>query len=143
MKSTQAKLERVVEILSAIMTEMEERAFQDERFSELSMRQVLYLNTIIRLEHPTFSDLAKELNVSKPSVTANVSSLIRKGYVQKVRDDEDLRTYHIILTQKGIDFDELHQNVHKLLAQQISSHLDQDETSQLTNLLYKIVENWK
>ena len=143
MTSTQPKLEKVVEILSAIMTEMEERAFQDERFSELSMRQVLYLNTIIRLEHPTFSDLAKELNVSKPSVTANVSSLIRKGYVQKVRDDEDLRSYHIILTQKGIDFDELHQNVHKLLAQQISSHLDQDETIQLTNLLDKIVQNWK
>lgn len=143
MKSTQSKLEKVVEILSAVMTGMEERAFQDERFSELSMRQVLYLNTIIRLEHPTFSDLAKELNVSKPSVTANVSSLILKGYVQKVRDDEDLRSYHIILTQKGIDFDELHQNVHKLLAQQISSHLDQDETIQLTNLLDKIVQSWK
>jgi len=137
------KLEKVIEMLSAIMTEMEERAFQDERFSELSMRQVLYLNTIIQLEHPTFSDLARELNVSKPSVTTNVGALIRKGYVQKVRDHEDLRSYHIILTQKGYDFDKLHQNVHKSLARRISSHLDKNETEQLSELLKKVVASWK
>jgi len=143
MDTSLSKLEMVIETLSAIMTGMEERAFQDERFSELSMRQILYLNTIIRLEHPTFSDIARELNVSKPSVTANVGVLIRKGYVQKVRDNEDLRSYHIILTQKGLDFDELHQNVHKMLAQQISAHLDQNETNILSDLLCKIVDQWE
>ncbi len=137
MKTNLEPLEKVIETASSIMAEMEERAFQDERFSELSMRQMLYLNTIIRMGHPTFSDLARELNVSKPSVTANVGTLIKKGYVEKVQDHEDLRSFHIVTTQKALDFDELHQNVHKNLAHHLSAQLNPDEIEQLAMLLTK------
>ena len=131
------QLEKVIETISAIIAELEERAFQDERFSELSMRQMLYLNTIIRLGHPTFSDLAKELSVSKPSVTANVSSLIRKGYVQKVQDHEDLRSFHILCTPKAEEFNELHQSIHKDLAAHLAAQLNAEEIDQLSRLLKK------
>ena len=134
------ELEKVIEITSAIMSAMEERAFQDERFSELSMRQILYLTTIIRLGRPTFSDLARELNVSKPSVTANVTTLIKKGYVQKVQDHEDLRSFHIILTSKAIEFDRLHQNIHKTLARQLAGNLDEKEINQMVVLMNKAFE---
>jgi DNA-binding MarR family transcriptional regulator len=141
MKPNLEPLEKVIETASAIMAEMEERAFEDERFSELSMRQMLYLNTIIRMGHPTFSDLARELNVSKPSVTANVGTLIRKGYVAKVQDHEDLRSFHIITTQKAHDFDELHQNVHKNLAHHLAAQLNPNEVEQLAALLAKAFNN--
>ena len=137
MKPNLEPLEKVIETASAIMAEMEERAFEDERFSELSMRQMLYLNTIIRMGHPTFSDLARELNVSKPSVTANVGTLIRKGYVAKIQDHEDLRSYHIVTTQKALDFNELHQNVHKNLAHHLAAQLNPNEVEQLAALLAK------
>lgn len=143
MQKNLSQLEKLIATTSAIMTEMEEHAFQDERFSELSMRQMLYLNTIIHMGHPTFSDLAKELNVSKPSVTANVTTLMRKGYVQKVQDDEDLRTFHIVLTQKALDFDELHQNTHKELAAHLAKRLDADEVDQLSRLLGKAFEGMR
>ena len=137
MKTNLEPLEKVIETASSIMAEMEERAFQDERFSELSMRQMLYLNTIIRMGHPTFSDLARELNVSKPSVTANVGTLVKKGYVAKVQDHEDLRSFHIVTTQKALDFDELHQNVHKNLAHHLAAQLNDNEIEQLAGLLAK------
>jgi len=143
MKPNLEPLEKVIETASAIMAEMEERAFEDERFSELSMRQMLYLNTIIRMGHPTFSDLARELNVSKPSVTANIGTLIRKGYVAKVQDHEDLRSFHIVTTQKALDFDELHQNVHKNLAHHLAAQLNANEVEQLAALLAKAFEGMK
>lgn len=136
-------LEKVIETASSIMAQMEERAFEDERFSELSMRQMLYLNTIIRMGHPTFSDLARELKVSKPSVTANVGTLIKKGYVQKVQDHEDLRAFHITLTQKALDFDKLHQNVHKNLAHHLAAQLNPLEIEQLATLLLKAFNGMK
>ncbi len=136
-------LEKVIETASSIMAEMEEHAFQDERFSELSMRQMLYLNTIIRMGHPTFSDLARDLKVSKPSVTTNVGTLIRKGYVAKIQDHEDLRTFHIVTTQKALDFDELHQNVHKNLAHQLAAQLNSEEIKQLGSLLAKAFDGMK
>lgn len=137
MKSNLEPLEKVIETASSIMAEMEERAFEDERFAELSMRQMLYLTTIIRMGHPTFSDLARELKVSKPSVTANVGTLIRKGYVAKIQDHEDLRSFHIVTTQKALEFDELHQNVHKNLARHLAAQLNPNEVEQLAGLLAK------
>lgn len=143
MKNKLESLEKVIETASSIMAEMEERAFQDERFSELSMRQMLYLSAIIRMGHPTFSDLARELNVSKPSVTANVGTLIKKGYVAKVQDHEDLRSFHIVTTQKALDFNDLHQNVHKNLAQHLAAQLNDNEIEQLAALLVKAFKNIK
>jgi DNA-binding MarR family transcriptional regulator len=136
-------LEKVIELASGLMAELESQAFADERFAELSMRQMFYLNTIIRMEHPTFSDLARELNVTKPSVTAIVGTLMNKGYVQKVQDDEDRRTYHIILTTKGKDFNQIHEAMHKRLADFLAAQLDQNEVEQLARLLGKALQGIK
>jgi DNA-binding MarR family transcriptional regulator len=132
-----SSLERVVELTSIMMAEMEAQAFQDERFAELSMRQILYLSTIIHMEEPTFSDLARELKVTKPSVTALVGTLISKGYVCKVQDADDRRSYHIQLTPKAREFNLLHDAVHKRLADFLAAQLDDDEVEQLARLMTK------
>ncbi len=134
------KLEKVIEYTSAVFSELEDRAFQDERISELSMRQLLYLNTILRMGHPTFSDLAKELSITKPSVTAIVGTLIKKGYVKKVQDHEDLRTYHIVSTPKAIELDERHRMVHKNLAVHLAQKLEPGEIDQLATLMTKVFQ---
>jgi DNA-binding MarR family transcriptional regulator len=136
-------LEKAIFSASAILAEMEMRTFHDERFSELSVRQMLYLNMIIQMGHPTFSDLAKELGVSKPSVTANVTRLIHKGYVKKVQDHEDLRAYHIVLTTKADEFNELHQSIHKNFTDQLAAQLDPEEIDQLAKLLSKALQGIK
>ncbi len=136
-------LEKAIYSASAILAEMEMRAFHDERFSELSVRQMLYLNTIIQMGHPTFSDLAKELGVSKPSVTANVTRLIQKGYVKKVQDHDDLRAYHIMPTTKAEEFNTLHQSIHKNFTDQLTTRLDPGEIDQLAKLLNKALQGMK
>jgi DNA-binding MarR family transcriptional regulator len=137
----QPALEKFIAFASALMAELESQAFQDERFAELSMRQMLYLNTIIRMGHPNFSELARKLGVSKPSVTAIVTTLIKKGYVKKVQDDEDRRSFHIILTAQGVQFDQLHESIHKCLADLLASRLDGEEVQQLTRLLEKVTQS--
>jgi DNA-binding MarR family transcriptional regulator len=136
-------LENQIEAASKFLADLEVRSFHDERFAELSVRKMLYLATIFRMGHPTFSDLAKELNVSKPSVTANVTTLIGKGYLQKVQDHEDLRTYHIVLTPKAEEFNELHKNLHKKLAQLLAAQLEPEEVDQLSRLLGKAIQGLK
>jgi len=133
-------LEKIVELASGLMAELESQASADERFAELSMRQMYYLNTIIRMEHPTFSDLARELKVTKPSVTAIVGTLISKGYARKVQDSVDRRTYHIVLTPKALDFNQIHANTHKRLAGLLAAQLDEKEVEQLARLLGKAVQ---
>jgi DNA-binding MarR family transcriptional regulator len=126
-------------LITHLIADMESRAFQQDGFSELSMRQVSYLDTIAHLGHPSFGELAEALGVTRPSVTALVGKLIRNGYVQKVQDGEDRRSFHILLTQKGQQFTRLHQNLHQRVVQALIAHLDKAEIEQLTALLSKAV----
>lgn len=133
-------LEKVIAVTTALMAEMESQAFQDEDFAQLSMRQMHYLNTIQMLEEPTFSELAQKLGVTKPSVTAIVSTLIRKDFVEKIQDDSDRRSYHIVLTQQGLRFGQLHDAVHQRMVNILTANLDEDEVKALTRLLSKAIQ---
>jgi DNA-binding MarR family transcriptional regulator len=134
-----SSLEQAIEFVTGLMAEMESQAFQQEGFSELSMRQVFYLDTIIRLGHPSFGELAEALNITRPSVTALVGKLICKGYVQKVQDHEDRRSFHIVPTLKGQDFTKIHQIMHQRIVQTLTARLTEGEVAQLTDLLQKAI----
>jgi DNA-binding MarR family transcriptional regulator len=138
-KRTLNSLERSVELLTRFIAELESNAFQQEGFSELSLRQVLYVETIARLEHPSYSELADVLGITRPSVTTLVGKLIRKGFVQRVQDGEDRRSFHIVLTEKGQQFSRMHRKTHRQVVQSLIGHLDQKEIEQLAGLLSKIV----
>jgi DNA-binding MarR family transcriptional regulator len=132
-------LQKTIALATRLLADMESSAFQQHGFSELSMRQVLYLDTISRLEHPSFGELADALGVTRPSVTALVGRLIRNGYVDKVQDGEDRRSFHIVLTRKGQQFSQIHQKMHEQVARALISQLTEAEIEQLATLLAKAV----
>ena len=47
--------------------------------------------------------LAELLGVSKPMITAHITSLTNKGYITKQPSTEDKRAYYILPTQKGLE----------------------------------------
>ena len=131
-------LERTIGLITGLMAEQESQAFQREGFSELSMRQVTHLDAIIRLGHPSFGELAQALGITRPSVTAIVGKLTRAGYVEKVQDPEDHRSFHIVLTEKGRAFTKVHRSMHQRIARALVTRLNAEEVKQLTGLLKKI-----
>jgi DNA-binding MarR family transcriptional regulator len=139
-KPTHHSLEQSVELLTHLIADLESNAFQQGGFSELSLRQVLYMETIARLEHPSFSELADEMGITRPSVTTLVAKLIRNGFVQKVQDGEDRRSFHIVLTEKGRHFTEMHHKTHQQVVQSLIGRLDLGDIKTLAGLLNKIVK---
>lgn len=62
------------------------------------------LNIIAEIPGPhTPVMVAELLGVSKPMMTAHVTSLVNKGYIEKEPSLEDKRAYYIHLTQKGME----------------------------------------
>jgi len=127
-----------VEMISQLMGELESKAFDQEGFSDITMNQMLYLETIAQLEHPTFGDIAKHLDVTRPSVSTIVKKLINLGYVYKQQSPDDGRVFYLHLTAQGARFNELHNEVHQILAQRITQKLDDKEIQDLSVLLTKI-----
>lgn len=66
------------------------------------------LNIITGTKGPhTSAILSEMLGVSKPMITAHITSLENKGYITKIPSSKDKRVYFIIPTQKAKDLVEI------------------------------------
>lgn len=133
------ELQNIIALLSREIVELEESAKEQFSFNELTLTQMHYLETINQLQNPNLTELALELNLTKPTVTVAVDKLIEKEYVYKVKSDEDRRSMHLHLTEKGKLLNQMHDYAHKLLAERMITTLDDNELSELQHLLYKYV----
>ncbi len=81
--------------------------FYQEMFSMLSEREAtlttvetLCVEMIYVLGSPTVNEFASFINISAPNAAYKVNSLINKGYIRKVRSEDDKREYHLMVTDK-------------------------------------------
>ena len=132
-------LTEIIDILTRSMGEMEARVMAGSPFAELSMRQLRYIDQVDRMGHPTPSELALALGVSRPSVTAAMNKLAAAGYVTKVASDEDRRVAHLHLTAKGRRIVKLHDEVHQAMAELFTRVLNRRELDALVGMLNKVV----
>lgn len=126
------------EIFRISIIEFRENACKKE-LSDITINQCYYLDAIHRLCNPPFSELAKELKVSKASVTTAVNKLINLDYVYKVRSEEDHRIYNIYLTEKGKKAVYIDKETHNNFAKYIKGCLNEEETEQLIKIFKKII----
>ena len=77
--------------------------FQD-REASLTTVETFCMEIIMALGQPTINEFAKFVKISPPNAAYKVNSLIQKGYVRKERSPEDKREYHLLVTQKYIDY---------------------------------------
>ncbi len=117
----------------------EEAAREKFKFTSLTLTQMNYLETISILQNPSITELARALKLTKPTVTVAVDKLIEKDYLRKVRSDEDRRSTHLHLTEKGNMINKMHDYAHKRIADSIKTRLEEKELQVLKTLLEKIL----
>lgn len=106
--------------------------------SDLTFKQFVYLDTILKMNKPTYSEIAKKFNITKPSVTAMVNKLISLDYLERVQSADDRRVYHISAGAKGSNMLNIENNAITGFAQQISSSLTEAEVTSYIALTKKI-----
>ena len=117
---------------------VEESVKTEFPFSDLSITQMNYLETIAKLENPSVSELAQALHLTKSTVSINIDKLIEKEYIKKVQSDKDKRVTYLHLTPKGEQVNQLHDEVHKQIAQSFSEKLNTTELEILSLLFDKL-----
>ena len=140
MNMPERDLSEMIELFSHQFAQMETMA-EKGAFTDLTMKQVFYIETLGQMDTPTFTELAGKLGLSKPSVTAIVGKLAEKGYVRTVPDKEDKRSSRILLTRRGNEINRIHREMHEAFAKHLTTVLDEKEQRALGNLLGKIIDS--
>ncbi|KYZ75263.1 transcriptional regulator [Anaerosporomusa subterranea] len=139
---TEALIVKYIDILSESMRQSmrkyKEEADSGELFN-LTITQLHYLHAINEMDGPTFKQLVEKFNVQKSTVTDIVNRLIKRNMVYKKQSEEDLRTFHLYLAEKGKEVLRIESMGYYYFARKMTKCLEDDEKKQFTELLRKIV----
>ena len=91
----------------------------------------------------TMTELSNQLMVSNGNVTGVVDRLVREGYVQRTSSPDDRRVQLIQLTDAGRDLFSEMAIQHESWIEELFEQLGPEETSKLSDLLGKLLENIK
>ena len=107
--------------------------------SELTLKQIEYLKKFDKREYVTISQLAEDLNLSKPSITEMVKKFIKLDCIKKEQCNHDARVYYLFLTEKGKGIARLEQIVNEDFIRRVENCLNQEDIGLLIKLLSKVV----
>ncbi len=134
-------LMEVVALLTRRLAAIQSEGTRNAGLADLSFRLFTYLDLVAHLGNPTPTELARKLHVSKPTVSAALDRLEETGYVKKVRSDADRRSYHLHLTDKGMQFSHAHEGLHRTIVEMLTAGLSEEETAQLQMLMAKVLRH--
>jgi DNA-binding MarR family transcriptional regulator len=132
---------QIVSKLSNLIGQVEEVSKEQFNLSRLTHTQLHYLETINSLGNPNITELAIQLKLSKPTVKVSVDKLIDKDYIFKIQSDEDRRSAHIHLTEKGKLINQMHDYAHNRIVESINRKLSNNELEVLVYLLNKVISD--
>lgn len=118
--------EVLVKLFREINT-IEERAIKTGEYKELTVNDMHVMEAIDVYEPKNMTTVAKALSVTTGTLTISVNSLVKKGYVERTRSEEDRRVVLISLTDKGRKAHAQHQKFHQEMIDAIIKELDKDE----------------
>ena len=115
------------------------RQFQS-REASLTTVETYCMETIQALGQPTVNEFATFAGISPPNAAYKVASLIRKGYLQKVRSKNDRREYHLQVTDKYLEYYNIGNGYVLEVMERVRERFSPEECRQLERMLRIIGE---
>ena len=106
--------QRINEYLTSIFNNVlviEEVSLRGSRFKDISIKEMHTIDVIGKVPDVTPSQVSKELMVTLGTVTTSLNNLERKGYIERIRSEQDRRVVHLHLTKKGRLVHRLHKRL--------------------------------
>ena len=127
----------LVNLFNEIM-DIEKKALITSEYKNISVNDMHIIDAIGIEEPRNMSTVAKALSVTVGTLTIAVNNLVKKGYVERVRSQEDRRVVLISLTEKGRKAPAHHKAFHDKMVLAVLKDLSAQETEVLTAALLKL-----
>lgn len=110
------------------------------REASLTTVEAFAMEAIYALKGPTVREFAEFMRVSSSNAAYKISSLVRKGYVERVRSDSDGREYHLYPTQKYLDYYNISNTYVETVMERIKERFAPDDVERLEEILAVMAE---
>ena len=141
MKPFEEQLNEVIVDTYRSILRVEENILKRSDQTDLSISEIHMLEAVGKGKdrRRTISELAEVLNITLPSVTVAINKLMKKGYVEKVRGEEDGRIVYVSLTRQGRRIDSAHRYFHESMVRSIIRDMTESEMQALYKGVMKLV----
>lgn len=129
--------ELLVNLFHNVM-DAEAKAVITEEFKDITNNDIHILEAIGIEEPKSMSRIAGELHVTVGTLTTNMNSLEKKGYLERNRSTQDKRVVLVSLTEKGRKAFFHHRDFHRKMIHTIIRDLDEEEMQTLIKCLGKL-----
>lgn len=116
----------------------EAKAVITEEFKDITNNDMHIMEAIGISEPRNMSQIAKQLDVTVGTLTVNMNSLEKKGYILRERSTEDKRVVLVTLTEKGRKAFFHHRDFHKNMIRSAVKGLNEEEMNALISCLTKL-----
>lgn len=117
---------------------IEERALRTGEYSDVTANDMHVIEAIGMDEAKNMTSVAHALEVTTGTLTIAVNSLVRKGYVNRVRSEEDRRVVLVSLSEKGRRAYLHHRSFHERMIDAVIEELTGEEQQILGRALTKL-----
>ena len=140
MKPFEEQLNEVIVDTYRSILRVEENILKRSDQTDLSISAIHMLEAVGKGKdrRRTISELAEVLNITLPSVTVAINKLMKKGYVEKVRGEEDGRIVYVSLTRQGRRIDSAHRYFHESMVRSIIRDMTESEMQALYKGVMKL-----
>lgn len=136
-KSTIVINELVVQLFNDVL-QIEEESLKSGVLSDLSITEIHTIEAIGMYNERTMSEVALKLRITVSTLTTAINKLIKKGYVERKRIEEDRRVVLVKLTKKGKLAFRIHGKFHNEMINTAIEGLSLEEEEILISSLNKI-----
>lgn len=117
---------------------IEERAIRTGEYQDVTANDMHVIEAIGTEEAKNMTSVARALDVTTGTLTIAVNSLVKKGYVNRVRSEEDRRVVLISLSEKGKRAFLHHRKFHDQMVGAVVEELTEEEQEVLEKALRKL-----
>lgn len=129
--------EILVSLFNTVL-ETESRAVITSEFADITENDMHIIEAIGVKKPVMASEVARKMGVTAGTITVNMNSLEKKGYIERKRSDEDKRVVNTSLTEKGRKAYFHHRDFHKHMIKAAIKDFSVEEMNVLLSCLNKL-----
>jgi len=107
----------------------------ENREATLTTVESFSMEVIMALDEPTVAMFANAVNISSPNAAHRIKCLIQKGYVEKIRSEEDAREYHLKPTRKYLLYRKINEDYLNIIMERCKERFSPEDFDKLCEML--------